>query len=122
LRAVVFLAQEYDSEKSFSLAEIAQKEQLPFPFLEQIFRKLKKSRLVDAHRGAQGGYRLSRPPKKVTVLEVIEAVSGKISLIDCNKDYCPDGKCCVVPLLDQLHENIENTLSKTKLSDLVAAR
>jgi Rrf2 family protein len=60
--------------------EIAQAQGVPLKFLEQILAALKKSKLVRSYRGREGGYVLYRPPKEITLLEVIEALEGTVSL------------------------------------------
>ncbi|HNT30634.1 MAG TPA: Rrf2 family transcriptional regulator [bacterium] len=118
LRAMVFLAKRCQEGNAFSLSEIAEQEQLPLSFLEQIFIGLKKAKLVKSVRGAHGGYTLANQPKDINTLKVIEAVSGKSSMIDCNRDFCSAGNCAVAPFLTKLQLTIEKTLRDTTLADL----
>ncbi|MDA2938814.1 Rrf2 family transcriptional regulator [Acidobacteria bacterium AH-259-A15] len=62
--------------------EIAQRQQIPLRFLEQIMIQLRKARLVRSTRGAAGGYVLDKPPAQITLKDVVEAVEGGISFFD----------------------------------------
>ncbi len=58
---------------------IASAQHIPLNFLLNILTDLKLARIVQSYRGAQGGYRLTRPPDKITVAEVIRAVEGPLA-------------------------------------------
>ncbi|MDA2929974.1 Rrf2 family transcriptional regulator [Acidobacteria bacterium AH-259-O06] len=62
--------------------EIAQRQQIPLRFLEQIMIQLRKARFVRSTRGAAGGYVLDKPPAQITLKDVVEAVEGGISFFD----------------------------------------
>ena len=47
-------------------------------FLEQLFSTLRRAGLLTSHRGMKGGYTLARPPDEITVLEVVQALDGKV--------------------------------------------
>ena len=64
LRAMVYLAKYSSKEKICPLKEISQKEDIPFDFLEKIISELQTARLVKAKKGVQGGYFLTKHPKK----------------------------------------------------------
>jgi Rrf2 family transcriptional regulator, cysteine metabolism repressor len=120
LRALVCLAKGFEANKSYSLTEIAELEKLPLPFLEQLFRSLKKQALVTSKRGVNGGYVLSRPPAEISALEAIEAVSGPVKLLDCEHGkFCNGQVCAVSPLWGKLTANVRNTLGSTYLGDLI---
>jgi Rrf2 family protein len=58
---------------------IAQSQQIPLKFLENILLDLKHAGLVQSQRGAEGGYWLARPPDEIVLAEVIRAVEGPIA-------------------------------------------
>lgn len=58
--------------------ELAERRQIPDQFLEQLFSTLRRSGLLTSHRGSKGGYTLSRPADEITVLEVVQALDGKV--------------------------------------------
>ncbi|MCO5316623.1 MAG: Rrf2 family transcriptional regulator [Solirubrobacterales bacterium] len=58
--------------------ELAERRGIPDQFLEQLFSTLRRSGLLTSHRGSKGGYTLARPPEEITVLEVVQALDGKV--------------------------------------------
>ena len=63
--------------------DIAQRQDIPFKFLEQIMLDLKKGRFVKSRRGRNGGYLLARAPEKITLGEVIRYFEGQVEPISC---------------------------------------
>jgi Rrf2 family iron-sulfur cluster assembly transcriptional regulator len=55
---------------------IGERQKIPTRYLEQIFQRLRRAELVQGKRGPGGGYVLARPPKEITLLDVVEAVEG----------------------------------------------
>ena len=60
---------------------LAEAQQIPLQFLEHILLELKHAGLINARRGARGGYWLARPPSEVSVADVIRAVEGPLANI-----------------------------------------
>lgn len=58
--------------------ELADRRGIPDQFLEQLFSTLRRAGLLTSHRGSKGGYTLARDPGEITVLEVVQALDGKI--------------------------------------------
>ena len=73
-RAAVCLARHYDGSTVVKLEDIAQREEISSSFLVQILNELKRSDIVTSKRGKAGGYILTRPPTKISLREVIQAV------------------------------------------------
>ncbi|NBZ85981.1 Rrf2 family transcriptional regulator [Stagnihabitans tardus] len=69
------------AEELMSLAEIAKRQDISLPYLEQLFVKLRRAGLVEAVRGPGGGYRLARPPVEIRVSEVLEAVEETVDAL-----------------------------------------
>lgn len=61
------------------IRDIAADEQLPEKFLEAILLELKRARIVVSLRGAHGGYRLKRPPKNISLGEVLRRIDGPLA-------------------------------------------
>ncbi len=72
--------------KPLQLSEIATRERISEKYLGQIIMPLRASGLVNSVRGSQGGYFLSRPAREITVLQVVEAIEGEISIVDAVGD------------------------------------
>jgi Rrf2 family protein len=58
--------------------EIAERQHIPFRYLEQILQDLRKAGIVEARRGPRGGYALARPPSQISLAEVLHAVRGPL--------------------------------------------
>ena len=86
LRAMAFLASQPDGVV-MPFREIARRMDVPETFLAKILKTLVSKALVHSTRGAHGGYRLTRAPKAISFLEVIEAVEGPIEINTCNGDH-----------------------------------
>ena len=60
------------------IATVAERRGIPVQFLEQLFSTLRRAGLLVSQRGVKGGYRLAREPAQITVLEVVQALDGKV--------------------------------------------
>ncbi len=121
LRTVYYLAQIGENQRA-STSRIAKEKQIPHSFLAKIISQLSVLRIISTTRGAQGGVNLARSPEKITMLEVVEAIDGKLKINDCvlNPESCPFGKNC--PLHDvwcTAQLQLLNTLRATTFADLV---
>jgi Rrf2 family transcriptional regulator, iron-sulfur cluster assembly transcription factor len=83
--AMVDIGQHGDG-RPISLAEIAARQDISQEYLEQLFGKLRKARLVDSARGPGGGYRLAREPADIAVAEIILAVDEELKVTRCSGD------------------------------------
>lgn len=117
LRATVNLARNYPKQRS--LQEISREEGISLKYLEQLFRTLKKNKLVLSQKGREGGYVLSKNPRMIKVGEIIETLEGPIIPMECAAGKC-DVKCsCASSVVwTRLQEQIKKTLYSIRLSDL----
>jgi Rrf2 family transcriptional regulator, cysteine metabolism repressor len=78
--AVVALAElaRSGNDRPVPIAAVAERRGMPVQFLEQLFSTLRRSGLLDSRRGMRGGYTLARPADEITVLEVVQALDGKV--------------------------------------------
>jgi Rrf2 family cysteine metabolism transcriptional repressor len=77
--AVVAMAELATSgDRPVPIGTIAERREMPVQFLEQLFSTLRRSGLLTSHRGVKGGYTLARPADEITVLEVVQALDGKV--------------------------------------------
>jgi Rrf2 family iron-sulfur cluster assembly transcriptional regulator len=107
-----------------SLADISRRQAISLSYLEQLFAKLRRSRLVTSVRGPGGGYRLSRSGEEIFVAEIIDAVNENIDATDCGgKADCQDGDTCLTHYLwCDLSEQIHRFLLGISLAHLVSRR
>jgi Rrf2 family protein len=80
VRAVVELAAAPD-EKPVKAERIATSQGIPLNFLENILGELRHAGVVRSHRGAEGGFRLAKPPEEVSVADIIRAVEGPLASV-----------------------------------------
>ena len=77
--AVVAMAElAHAGERPVPIKELADRRGIPEQFLEQLFSTLRRAGLLTSRRGMKGGYTLSRPADEINVLEVVQALDGKI--------------------------------------------
>lgn len=88
--------------------EIAECQNLPETYLEQLMLALRKAGLVSAIRGAHGGYMLARKPEEITLAHIVVALEGSLSIADC----CDVPNCCVEPVTCALKEVFDEVNSK----------
>jgi Rrf2 family protein len=104
--------------------EVSRAEGISKSFLAKIFQSLAKAGLVRSFRGAGGGFVLARKPEEITVLEVIEAIEGKIALQRCLQEV-PDCEhiqgCVLCGLFEQAQDQVKEVFSRTSLADLMKA-
>jgi Rrf2 family protein len=74
LAAALHLATRYDGGANTKLKAIAAETGIPDNYLVHILIQLKQAALVSSRRGSKGGYRLSRPPERITLAQVLDAV------------------------------------------------
>jgi Rrf2 family protein len=108
-----------------SLSEMAEHEDLPRPYLEQLVVSLREAGLVTSTRGAHGGYELAREPSLIDMAEVVTALEGPIAPMVCASgealpgELCPRGAFCTVDLLWlRVRDAVVQALESTTLEEL----
>jgi Rrf2 family iron-sulfur cluster assembly transcriptional regulator len=102
--------------------EVSREEHIPKSFAAKIFQSLAKAGLVKSNRGTGGGFALLKKPGEITVLEVIEAIEGKIAFQRCLAEEEPKcehfGGCALCGLFEQAQDRVKDVFSRTTLADL----
>uniref|UniRef100_UPI003A4E2DBC RrF2 family transcriptional regulator n=1 Tax=Eggerthella sinensis TaxID=242230 RepID=UPI003A4E2DBC len=113
----------YKSGESYvSVSDIAEQEDIPYAFARSIQHDLVKGGLIKTVRGARGGLALNCDPASVTLLEVLEAVQGPVSISLCVMDpaYCEKQKDCAYNKLWQGADRLLNAyFGAITLRDLI---
>ena len=123
LRALVEIG--LKAPEAVPLTEVAEAQGTRQHHLEQIAAPLRRSGFIRAVRGAKGGYRLARPPERVTALEVVEALEGSLAPVSCIEDpeSCAKGGQCSTELLwKRVDLAMRQVLGSTTLKDLIEER
>lgn len=128
VRMMVELARHHGAGP-ISLAEMADHENLPRPYLEQLVVSLREAGLVHSTRGAHGGYQLSRAPEEIRMGEVLRALEGPIAPMVCASEdpahagVCGrTGYCTVNHLWLTVQRAISGALDSITLADLATPR
>ncbi|WP_075213911.1 RrF2 family transcriptional regulator [Mongoliimonas terrestris] len=126
LRALLALAE--SGPRSMSAAEIAENERIPKKFLEQILVDLKRDGLVQARRGAAGGYLLLRPADTITFGHVLRLVDGPIAPLPCLsrtayrrcEDCRDEAACRIRKVFSEVANSARRVLDHTTIADALS--
>jgi len=120
IRAMMQLAMESSNEPA-QLHTIAAEQQLSLKYLEQIVRPLRLAGLIVSERGSSGGYRLGRPASEITALDIVQAVEGPLSVVDCvgRPGICRRSSACIARgLWCDVGKAIGRVLADANLADI----
>ena len=104
------------------LKDIAKKQEISVGYLEQIIPSLKTAGLVNSSRGAHGGYALAKEPANITLKEIISALEGSLSLVECinDPDLCTRADLCITrEIWDDLGGIMDDFLLSITLQQLI---
>jgi Rrf2 family transcriptional regulator, cysteine metabolism repressor len=119
-----------DDAAPVALATVAESESLPLSYLEHLVAKLRQAGLVSSVRGAHGGYRLALPADEIGMLDVVQALEGPITPMECfqadreGRVLCShesdgDQACATKLLWTRVQGGISKALTGTTLAELV---
>jgi Rrf2 family cysteine metabolism transcriptional repressor len=123
MRLMVDLAKHW-GQGTVSLHAVAEREDLPEAYLEQLVAALRKAGLVNGKRGAGGGYVLAREPSEITAGDVVRALEGPIEPQICTAEGEPIVNCVREPdcgtraVWLKLQDSIAKALDGMTLADL----
>lgn len=127
LRAMITLAEpvENGSSPMMQIKEIAEREQIPGKYLEQILLALKNAGLLHSKMGVGGGYYLARSASEITLGQIFRVLDGSIAPIKCVSELayepcgCPDVETCGLRLaMADVRNAIAGILDHTSLADV----
>lgn len=122
VRAMLFLAR-LDPTQRAATSQIAEAQKIPPSFLAKIISQLSIAGLIHTSRGARGGVLLSRPATSISLLEVVEAIDGPISLNECTltPDICEfSGDCPMHKIWCETQDEMVKKLRQTNFGQLAA--
>lgn len=124
LRAMLALGL-HEGDSVVRIQAIADGQRIPKRFLEQILNDLKDAGVVVSRRGIQGGYRLARPPEKISLAEIIRHIDGPLAPVSCvsEKFYepctCPDeSRCGIRSVMREVRDAVSDMLEGVTLAEL----
>jgi len=122
IRALVDLAQHY-GEGPVQSHDIARRQRLPEPYLNQLMTTLRRAGLVQSKRGPSGGHVLARPPERITIGEAFLVLEGSVAPWLCVDEadvrciFAPG--CGLRPVWQAVKAATEAVLNRTTLADIV---
>jgi Rrf2 family protein len=118
VRAAIELA---SAGEQLNAEQIAQAQEIPANFLENILRDLRRAGIVDSRRGQQGGYTLAKPPEEISLADVIRAVDGPLANVRGQAPESLDYHGSAEKLRDvwvALRANVRAVLEQVTLADV----
>lgn len=108
-------------EGPVALASISERQKISLSYLEQLFGKLRRHKLVDSVRGPGGGYCIARPLNQVAVADIIRAVDEQLDATQCggHENCLDEHRCMTHELWSTLNAKMYDYLASVSLADLV---
>ena len=124
LRAMLFLAK-LGPDRHAATSIIATDRKIPLSFLAKIISQLSIAGLIHTSRGAHGGVSIARTPSEISLLEVVEAIDGPISLNECvvNSKSCDfNGDCPLHQVWCDTQQTLVHKLRATTFEEVVSLK
>jgi Rrf2 family protein len=124
LRFLIDLAQR-GAEGPIDLGSIAERQAIPETYLAKLVVPLRNSGIIRSARGAKGGYELARSPDDIAVLDVVEVLEGRSSLLECTDrpELCArSADCPTLPIWIGLEKVMHDYLKGVTVADAAAPR
>lgn len=104
-----------------AIKAIAQRQNIPEAYLEQLVASLRKAGVIKSSRGSQGGYELTRSAQEISIGEILLALEGSTSIADCLGDENCGGSCSCPSrhVFARIQESIDSVLNSMTLEDMI---
>lgn len=107
-----------------SAKEIAEQYSISFELLSKVLHRLSKSGLLDSYQGVQGGYLLSQPASSISVANIIFAVEGKQSIVECSHETAGCScralpSCTIKNPMEKLQLKIDNVFQSMTIAEMI---
>jgi Rrf2 family protein len=110
------------NEGTIQIKDICERQDVSEQYLKNLLASLRAANLIRSVRGPRGGLTLARPPSQIRVIEIIRAMEGSISLVDCidAPEICSRADLCVTrDLWTEMGDAMNAVAESTSLQDLV---
>lgn len=122
-----------NQDRIVSAREIAERYRVPLALLMNLLKLCAAAGLVESVRGARGGYKLGRPPEKIPLVDLVEAIEGPLKLSQCHglsepqghiqpadkEPTCQVGACCPVRVaINSVHMRLQGLLTEMTVADV----
>ncbi len=112
----------HEGNSPIQLKDVAEKQEISLPYLEQLMRPLVGGGYVRSTTGPRGGVSLAKDPSDIRMIDVIQLLEGSISLVSCvdDPDVCDRSSSCVTrDLWGELKDAMSDVLGSRTLQDLI---
>ena len=121
--ALIDLSENYN-KGLVKIEDIAKRKKIPKKYLEQILLALKRAGYLGSKRGAEGGYKLSKDPGRISVAEVVRLMDGALAPVESVSKYFYEHSPIeqnkkLIGLFKEIREYIANKMEKTTFADLI---
>ena len=119
-RLMVDLASHW-GEQAMALKDISTRQNISLLYLRQIIMSLEAAGLVRSQRGSKGGYALAKNPEDISLIDIIHALEGPLSMVECIDDptVCDRADHCATRLLwKEMSAQLESVLESKSLASL----
>jgi FeS assembly SUF system regulator len=116
---------EHEPGEIHTARQVAERSGLPLPMVSKIMRALARGEVLTSHRGVTGGYSLDRPADETTVAEVIRAIDGPISMVQCGIEpgACEQEPVCPTRInWARISREVEHALERIPISEMLSAK
>ena len=124
LRAMVDLAVNSETEP-VSIHSIGERQDISDGYLEQLIAKLRRAGLVESIRGAAGGYRLARSADEISVGDILRALEGNLTPIECpaleaeaESECSKEGSCVTKIVWKRINDAVKDAVDNISLQEL----
>ncbi len=122
LRILLDVAINETPERPRTIKEIAESQAISEKFISRIVVPLREQGMIQSERGKFGGFRLARAPRDITLLAVIEALQGAVSVVDCvlGKKSCQRVSTCIAhSFWEDVNGSVQEALRNITLENML---
>ena len=122
LQGMFYIAMHSSKDKNVGLIEIAENQEIPRYFLSKILQQLVKAGLLESMKGPNGGFKLSKKPEKITLIDIIKAIDGLEVFTRCGigfKKCSDDHPCPIHHDFKKVREKVYELFKKKTLKELM---
>ena len=126
LRAMIDLARHYRKEDvsplPIMMSDISRRQGVSRKYLHALLTPLKDAGLIHSARGAKGGYFLAKSPEEISLMDILSALEGKLSIVDCavHPEDCERVKGCEAHnIWTTLNEVVAEKMESITLNQIV---
>ncbi len=113
-----------DQDQYVTIKSVSERQQISGKYLEQIISVLSRAGFVKSVRGAQGGYKLAKPPEDYTVGAILRLIEGSLAPVACLEDeqnQCPRCEGCpTLGVWKKIDRAVADVVDNITLADLAA--